>query len=39
MDAAKVFSIRNENAELFGRFMRDLKGKVVLVEKGKEYRI
>jgi hypothetical protein len=39
IDAAEIFPIRTENAELAGNFMRDLRGKVTLVEKGKEYRI
>jgi predicted nucleic acid-binding protein len=39
MDAPRILPIRTENAELAGKFMRDLKGKVTLVEKGKEHRI
>lgn len=37
MEATKIFPIHTENAELVGKFIRDLKGNVVLVEKGKEY--
>jgi ribonuclease J len=39
MDGAKIFPIHTENAELVGKFMRDLKGKVTLVERGKRYGI
>ena len=38
-DMAKIFPIHTENAELFAKFMRDLKGKVVPTEKSKEYKI
>ncbi len=37
--ASKVFPVHTENAELFTKFMRDLKGKVVGTEKAKEYKI
>jgi len=37
--AAKIFPIHTENAELFASFMRDLKGKVILTEKEKQYTI
>jgi ribonuclease J len=37
MGAKRVFPVHTENAELFARFMRDLKSKVTLVEKSKEY--
>lgn len=37
MGAKRVFPVHTENAELFAGFMRDLKSKVVLMEKGKEY--
>jgi ribonuclease J len=37
--APKIFPIHTENAELFAKFMRDLKGQVVPPEKGKEYKI
>ena len=39
MNASKIFPIHTENAELFAKFMRDLKSQTVLVEKGKEYKI
>jgi len=39
MNASKIFPIHTENAELFAKFMRDLKSETVLVEKGKEYKI
>jgi ribonuclease J len=39
MGAAKMFPIHTENAELFAKFMRDLKSQTVLTEKGKEYKI
>lgn len=39
MEATKIFPIDTENAELVGKFIRDLKGNVVLVKKGKEYRV
>ncbi|MGB9914614.1 MAG: MBL fold metallo-hydrolase [Candidatus Bathyarchaeales archaeon] len=35
--AAQIFPIHTESADLFAKFMRDLKGKVTLVEKGREY--
>jgi ribonuclease J len=37
--ASKVFPVHTENAELFTKFMRDLRGKVVGTEKAKEYKI
>lgn len=39
VDAVKVFPIHTENPELFGKFMRDLRSKVVLPEKGREYKV
>jgi ribonuclease J len=39
MEAAETFPIHTENAELVGKFMRDLKGKVILVERGKKYKV
>lgn len=39
INAAKIFPIHTENADLFAKFMGDLKSKTVLVEKGKEYTI
>jgi ribonuclease J len=35
--AKRIFPVHTEAADLFARFMRDLKGKVSLVEKGREY--
>jgi ribonuclease J len=39
VNASKIFPVHTENADLFAKFMRDLKSKVVLAEKGKEYKI
>jgi mRNA degradation ribonuclease J1/J2 len=39
VNAAKVFPIHTENPELFGKFLRDLRGQVVLAEKGMKYRV
>jgi ribonuclease J len=39
IDAKTIFPVHTENAMLFSRFMRTAKGKVVLTEKEKEYRI
>jgi ribonuclease J len=39
MDAEKIFPVHTENAELFAKFMRDLKSETILIEKGKEYKI
>jgi ribonuclease J len=39
IDAKTIFPVHTENALLFSRFMRKVKGKVVLTEKEKEYRI
>jgi ribonuclease J len=39
MNASKIFPIHTENAELFAKFMRDLKSETVLPEKGKQYKI
>jgi len=39
INASKVFPIHTENAELFASFTRDLKSKVVLTEKEKQYAI
>jgi len=35
--AKRIFPVHTEAADLFARFMRDLKSQVSLVEKGKEY--
>jgi ribonuclease J len=37
INAKKIFPIHTESAGLFAKFMRDLKGKVTLVEKCREY--
>jgi ribonuclease J len=37
INADKIFPIHTENADLFAKFMDDLKSKTVLVEKGREY--
>jgi ribonuclease J len=39
IDAARIFPIHTESADLFAKFMRDLKGKVTLVEKSREYQL
>jgi ribonuclease J len=39
INGKQVFPIHTENAELFSRFMRDLKGKIVIVDKGKPYKV
>jgi ribonuclease J len=39
IDAKTIFPVHTENAMLFSRFMGAAKGKVVLTEKEKEYRI
>jgi len=35
--AEKIFPVHTENAELFAKFMRDLKSQVEITEKGREY--
>jgi ribonuclease J len=37
INAKRIFPIHTENADLFARFMRDLKSHVTLVEKSKQY--
>ena len=37
MDGKRIFPVHTENAELFAKFVRDLKSQVKLVEKCKEY--
>ncbi|MCJ7560605.1 MBL fold metallo-hydrolase [Candidatus Bathyarchaeota archaeon] len=37
INAKKIFPVHTESADLFARFMRDLKSQVTLVEKCKEY--
>ncbi len=39
INATKIFPIHTENAELFAKFMRDLRSQTVLTGKGKEYAI
>ena len=39
INADKIFPIHTENADLFAKFMEDLKSKTVLVEKGRKYRV
>ena len=39
INAKKIFPVHTEKAELFARFMRDLKGEVTLVEKEKAYQL
>ncbi len=39
INGKQVFPIHTENAELFGGFMRDLKSKTVIVDRGKEYKV
>jgi ribonuclease J len=39
INPARIFPVHTENAELFKKFMRDLKGKVVGTQKAKEYKM
>jgi len=39
INASKIFPVHTENAELFAKFVGDLKSEVVLAEKEKEYEI
>jgi len=39
INADKIFPIHTENADLFAKFIDDLKSKTVLVEKGREYTV
>jgi ribonuclease J len=39
INAAKIFPIHTENAELFAKFMKDLESQVVHTEKNREYKI
>jgi ribonuclease J len=39
MEAKKIFPIHTENSDSFAKFMRDLKSKIILTEKSKEYKI
>ncbi|MGQ9624946.1 MAG: MBL fold metallo-hydrolase [Candidatus Bathycorpusculaceae bacterium] len=37
--ASQIFPVHTENAELFARFMRDLKSRIICPEKGKAYEV
>ena len=37
INAKRMFPVHTETADLFAKFMRDLKSQVTLVEKSKEY--
>jgi ribonuclease J len=39
INASKIFPVHTENAELFAKFMRDLKSETILAERGKECKI
>jgi ribonuclease J len=39
INPAKIFPVHTESVELFTKFMRDLKGKVIHTEKAKEYKL
>jgi ribonuclease J len=39
MNAKRIFPIHTESADLFARFMRNSKSRVMLVEKSKEYKL
>jgi len=39
INAKRIFPVHTESADLFARFMRDLKSKVTLVEKSKQYKL
>jgi len=39
IDAQIVYTVHTENAELFIKFMRDIRGKIIHTEKAKEYKI
>ena len=39
VDAKKIFPVHTENTGLFTKFVRDLKGEVILTKKEKEYKI
>jgi len=39
INATKIFPVHTENADLFAKFMRNLKSQVVLTEKDKEYNV
>jgi len=37
--ATQIFPVHTENAGLFGRFLRDLRSRIIITEKEKEYKI
>ncbi|MDW8040973.1 MAG: MBL fold metallo-hydrolase [Nitrososphaerota archaeon] len=39
INAKKIFPVHTENAELFAKFMRDLKSQIIITDKGREYRL
>lgn len=39
LNAKEIFPVHTEKPNLFAGFMRDLKGKIVITEKGREYKI
>jgi ribonuclease J len=39
INASKIFPVHTENAELFAKFVRDLKGQIIIAGKGIEYKI
>jgi ribonuclease J len=39
INAAKIFPVHTENAELFAKFVQNLKSQVILTEKGKGYNL
>jgi ribonuclease J len=39
INASKTYPVHTENAELFTKFMRDMKGKIVGTERTKEYKV
>ncbi|MCX8153454.1 MAG: MBL fold metallo-hydrolase [Candidatus Bathyarchaeota archaeon] len=39
INSTRIFPVHTENADLFAKFMRDLRGHVTLVERGKEYKL
>jgi ribonuclease J len=39
IDGGAIFPVHTENASLFAKFMRDLKGKITMTDREKQYRI
>lgn len=39
INAKKIFPVHTENAELFAKFMHDIKSQVAITEKGREYQL